>query len=73
MSITILFRQTPTQDLKVGYCIQFCFATDSVSVATTYNNMGAVFDELGDYEKALFHYQKALDIKIQSHGGATNI
>ena len=32
--------------------------------------MGKVFKELGDYEKALFHYQKALEIKIKSLGGA---
>ena len=31
--------------------------------------MGKVFKELGDYEKALFHYQKALQIKIKSLGG----
>ena len=41
-----------------------------VSVADTYNNMGLVFQELGDYEKTLFHYQNALDTKLKSLGGA---
>ena len=41
-----------------------------MSVANTYNNMGIVFQKLGDYEKALFHYQNALDIKLKSLGGA---
>ena len=41
-----------------------------VSVAETYNNMGNVYQAQGDYEKALFHYQNALDIKIKSLGGA---
>ena len=33
-------------------------------------NMGIVFRKQGDYEKALFHYQNALDIQIKSLGGA---
>ena len=41
-----------------------------MSVADTCNNMGIVFEKLGDYEKALFHHQNALDIKIKSLGGA---
>ena len=41
-----------------------------MSVAGTYNNMGNVYESLGDYEKALFHFQNALDIKIKSLGGA---
>ena len=32
--------------------------------------MGIVFEKLGDYEKALFHHQNALDIKIKSLGKA---
>jgi tetratricopeptide (TPR) repeat protein len=30
-----------------------------------YNNIGNVFLDMGDYEKARFHYQKSLDINIQ--------
>ena len=37
----------------------------------TYNNMGIVFKELGDYEKAFSLPEgTALDIKIKSLGGA---
>ena len=45
-------------------------ATASASVAGTYVNMGNVYQTQGDYEKALFHYQNALDIQIKSLGGA---
>ena len=41
-----------------------------MSVADTYTNMGIVFKELGDYEKALFHYRNALDIQNKSLGRA---
>ena len=41
-----------------------------MSVADTYNNMGAAYLTQGDYEKALFHFQSALDITIKSLGGA---
>ena len=42
-----------------------------VSVAVgTYNNMGDVYKEQREYEKALFHNQIALDIKIKSPFGA---
>ena len=32
------------------------------STATSYNNIGGVYDNLGDYDKALEYYSKALAI-----------
>lgn len=31
--------------------------------ASSYNNIGVVYDELGDYDKALKYYNKALEIR----------
>ena len=38
------------------------------SVATTYSNMGNVFDSKGDYDAALEHYKKARDIRLSAFG-----
>ena len=39
-----------------------------MSVADTYGNMGIVYRKQGDYERALFHYQNALEIYKKSVG-----
>ena len=39
-----------------------------MSVADTYGNMGIVYRKQGDYERALFHYQNALEIFKKSLG-----
>jgi tetratricopeptide (TPR) repeat protein len=31
-------------------------------LATSYNNVGGVYHQMGEYSKALVHYEKALDI-----------
>ncbi len=38
------------------------YGTDHEKTATSYNNIGYVFDSMGDYPKALEYYQKALAI-----------
>ena len=37
-------------------------------MATSYNNIGAVHDNKGEYDKALEHYQKALAIELKQLG-----
>ncbi|CAF0951715.1 unnamed protein product [Didymodactylos carnosus] len=39
---------------------------DQIARATTYNNMGLVYKNQGDYEKALKYYEKSLEIKLIS-------
>ena len=37
-------------------------------VGMTYNNIGIVLDDQGNYDQALEYYQKSLEIKIRVHG-----
>jgi len=37
-------------------------------VATSYNNIGLVHDNKGEYDKALEHYQKCLAIELKKLG-----
>jgi tetratricopeptide (TPR) repeat protein len=37
-------------------------------VATSYNNMGLVFDSQGDYPKALEYHEKSLEIRLSTLG-----
>jgi tetratricopeptide (TPR) repeat protein len=39
-----------------------------LDIAKTFNNMGAVFDAQGEYDKALEHYKKSLVARIRSVG-----
>ena len=39
-----------------------------MSVGETFNNMAVVYEQQGDFPKALEYYQKALDIYIPSVG-----
>ena len=41
---------------------------DHPDVATSYNNIGLVHESLGDFEKALFHHEKALEIRTRAFG-----
>ena len=41
---------------------------ESTTVATTYNNMGGVYDKQADYPRALEYYQMALDIRLGTLG-----
>ncbi|XP_028403178.1 uncharacterized protein LOC114525918 isoform X1 [Dendronephthya gigantea] len=41
------------------------FGPNHVSVATTYNNLGAVYSDKGELEKASFYYQHALKIQLK--------
>ncbi|CAF1167451.1 unnamed protein product, partial [Didymodactylos carnosus] len=36
------------------------------SLATTYNNIGLVHDEKGEYDKALENYERTLEIELKS-------
>jgi hypothetical protein len=47
-----------------------CLGIGHVSVAETHGNMGNVYNSLGDYEKALFHFNTALPILIWQLGNA---
>ena len=40
-------------------------AKDQAELATNYNNIGAIYQSKGDYDKALEYYQKSLKIKGQ--------
>lgn len=37
-------------------------------MASTYNNIGVVWDNKGDYDKALEYYQQSLDIELKTLG-----
>ena len=41
--------------------------TDSLK-ASSYNDIGCIYDERGDYAKALDYYEKALQIRLQIYG-----
>ena len=41
---------------------------DHPSVATTYNNMGVVYEAQADYPRALEYYQMCLDIRLGTLG-----
>ena len=41
---------------------------DHPSTATSYNNIGAVYKNQGDYEKALAEYRKGLEIQLKVLG-----
>jgi tetratricopeptide (TPR) repeat protein len=41
-----------------------------VAVASTYNNIGFVHEQLGNFQKALEYYEKSLEINIKSLRGA---
>ena len=49
-----------------------CSAPSTKDVASTYNNMGNVYDSQGQYETALEFYQKNLDITIRVFGHQHN-
>ncbi len=42
------------------------------SVATTYNNIGSVMDNQGEYEKALEYYEKSLELESLINAGILN-
>ena len=44
------------------------FGPDHPDLASTYCNMGVVYMEMGDYEKALEYYNKDLEIATRVHG-----
>ncbi len=39
---------------------------DTLSMLTNYGNMGALYEEMEEYDKAITYYQKALDLSIRS-------
>ena len=41
---------------------------ESIDVATTLNNIGGVYDNKGEYEKALDNYKKCLEIRTRVLG-----
>jgi len=41
---------------------------DHPDTATSYNNIGDVYDAKGDYENALVEYRKALEIQLKVLG-----
>jgi len=46
------------------------YGKDNLDVAGSYNNIGVVWYELGDYKTALEHYEKAYAIYIKLLGEA---
>ena len=44
------------------------FGSDHPDVATSFNNIGAVYAGKGDFENALDQYQKGLEIKTRVFG-----
>ena len=44
------------------------FGENHPDVATSYNNIGSVYDSLGEYVKALEYYEKSLDISLEIYG-----
>jgi hypothetical protein len=42
--------------------------TDHPSAATSYNNIGSVYYEKGDYENAFVEHRKALEIRLKMLG-----
>ena len=44
------------------------YGADHPDVAISYNNIGAVYDSLGEYAKALEYYEKSLKISLSVYG-----
>ena len=51
----------------LALCIRY-LGEKHVSTATSYNNIGAVYKNLGDYDKALDYYNKSLSICLEVFG-----
>ena len=47
---------------------RICGGDSHLSVARSCNNIGVVYDEKGDFKKALVHYQKGLEIMLKLLG-----
>ena len=54
---------------QAGGCVRACTPT-RMSVAMTYDKMGNVYYQLGNFEKALEMHKKNLDIKLKIVGPA---
>ena len=54
--------------LGLSFEVRPALGEEHPDTAMSCNNIGAVYDSLGDYDKALEYYRKALKINIKLYG-----
>ena len=57
-----------TASLSKALCLNGWLGAEQVSVATTYNNLGQIHRDLGDFEQAKECHQRALSITLKKLG-----
>lgn len=51
-----------------------CYGSESnIEVASSYNNLGLLYQEQGDLEKAKLNFEKSLEIRKQCYGSENNL